>query len=560
MPTGSTAPFSAVARSFGDARCRSIWQWQLVIAFTVVTISGGIALLAPVRFTDACFSAGLLLLVAISVGSLAFPWHRVGSAVVLLLPLTDIAAISLVAVGDVPVVAFLWVLPVSWIATYYSAGVLIAALALITLISGLGVVVIGITVATTINAVALIITLGFVGMIMSVGSQRNRSSAQLLRTQSARLARALQRVNEQKARTNRLMNSLDLGLARVGAGGVLEVSNETFRTIFALGGAAQQHPIRSVEYYSRRGAAIPSEETTIARASRGEQFKDRVVWLFGLDGEWRAVRASTKSIEHGIVTGDGQMLVVEDITASADPRASENAKRRTISHELRNPLTAILGHVDLLLEREDLPDAALEQLRVVERAGARMERLIDDALSVPGAIAEDSEVDFDLAQIARSSLEGFAPAADSAGVIVESSLDEPLPLRADAFRIRQVVDNVIGNAVKYAQRGGRVSVAGFPTAEQEVALIVADTGIGISEHELPRVFEREYRTELARARGIPGTGLGLSISRDIVLAAGGRLEIDSELGKGTRVTVVLPASAAPAAPAAPDAPDQGGSA
>lgn len=541
MLTGFRAPSHPVARTFGDARCRSIWQWQLVIAFTVVTISAGVALLAPTRFANGCFSAGLVLIIAIAIGSLAAPWHRIGAPGVLVLPILDIVAISLIAIGDTPVVAFLWVLPIAWVGTYFSVGVLIGALALIMLICLAGLLVLGISVMTSIDAVVLMITLGFVGMIMAVGAQRNRSARQLLRTQSDRLTRALQRVNEQKARTSRLMNSLDVGVARVGPTGLLEISNDMFRTIFALGGDAQQHPIRSVEYHSRRGAPVPSDRTTIARASRGERFTDEVVWLFGLDGEWRAVKASTKTIDHGIVTGDGLLLVVEDVTKSTDPDASENARRRTISHELRNPLTAILGHIELLIERDGMPDAALEQLRVVDRAASRMERLIDDALSSPATQQDDPGIDFDLAEIARSSLEGFAPAADSAGVTVESALDEPLRLWGDAFRIRQVVDNVIGNAIKYAQRGGRVSVTGYRPTADEVALTVADTGIGIAGPDLPRIFEREFRTELARARGIPGTGLGLSISRDIIVAAGGRLEVESELGTGTEVSVVLPA-------------------
>jgi nitrogen-specific signal transduction histidine kinase len=542
MMTGSRARSSPVVRRFGDARCRSIWQWQLVIAFTVVTIGAGVALLTPTRFIDGRFSAGLALILVISVVSLGVPWHRIGVPGVLMLPLLDIVAISLMATGGVAIATFLWVFPVAWVGSYFSTAILIAVLGLITGIRLFNLVIAGITAETAMNVAVLLITLGFVGVIMSVGSQRNRSARRLLRTQSDRLTRALQRVNEQKARTNRLMNSLDLGMARVGANGLLEVSNETFRTLFALGSAAQQHPIRSVEYRARRGESIPSDRTTIARASRGEHFTDEVVWLFGLDGEWRAVKASTKAIDHGVVTGDGQLLVVEDVTESIDPSASENAKRRTISHELRNPLTAILGHVDLLLEREGLPAAVVEQLHVVERAGGRMQRLIDDALSTPAERADDSGVDFDLAEIARSSLEGFAPAAESSGVAMESGLDEPLRLCGDAFRVRQVVDNVIGNAIKYAQRGGRVSVNGFRPKSDEVALIIADTGIGISEEDLPRIFEREFRTELARARGVPGTGLGLSISREIVLAAGGRFEVESELGQGTRVTVVLPES------------------
>lgn len=542
MLTGFTAPPSSAVRYFGDSRCRSIWQWQLVIAFTTVTIGAGAALLTPHFFADWPFSIGLLLIVLVTVASFAVPWHRVGSRGVLVLPVLNVFFIGLVSAGGAPATTFMWVFPVAWVGTYYRMGALIVVLSLIAVLRISTLLISGLTPQTTIGVLILVITLGFVGVVSATGSRRNLSIRGLLKAQSDRLAHALQRVNDQKARTSRLMNSLDIGVARVLNGGLIDEPNETFRTIYALGGAAQQHPVRPVEYRSRRGEPIPSAQTSIARASRGEQFSDEIVWLFGLDGEWRAVKVSTKMIDHGIVTGDGLLLVVEDVTESVDPSASENAKRRTISHELRNPLTAILGHIDLLLEREDLPEAARGQLMVVERAGGRMQRLIDDALLTPSERRDESGVDFDLADIARASLEGFSPAADSAGVAVTAELDDRLGACGDAFRLRQVVDNVVGNAIKYAQRGGRVSVRGFRPTPGEVALIISDTGIGISEQDLPRIFEREFRTELARERGIPGTGLGLSISREIVVAAGGRFEVQSELGQGTEVTVALPAA------------------
>lgn len=542
MLTGFTPNSSPAAQYFGDSRCRSIWQWQLVIAFTAVAISAGAALLTPQFFADWPFSIGLFLIVVVTVISFAVPWHLIGPRGVLVLPVLNVLFIGLVSAGGAPATTLMWVFPVAWVGTYYRIGALIAVLSLIAVLRIGALILNGLTPQTTIGVLILVITLGFVGVVSITGSRRNRSIRGLLRAQSDRLAHALQRVNDQKARTSRLMNSLDIGVARVLNGGLIDEPNETFRTIYALGGASQPHPVRPVEYRARRGEPIPSDQTSIARASRGEQFSDEIVWLFGLDGEWRAVKVSTKMIDHGIVTGDGLLLVVEDVTESADPSASENAKRRTISHELRNPLTAILGHIDLLLEREDLPDSARGQLTVVERAGGRMQRLIDDALLTPSERRDEPDIDFDLADIARASLEGFAPAAESAGVTVSAELDDRLGVSGDAFRLRQVVDNVVGNAIKYAQRGGRVSVRGFRPTPGEVALIIADTGIGISEQDLPRIFEREFRTELARERGIPGTGLGLSISREIVVAAGGRFEVHSALAQGTEVTLVLPAS------------------
>ncbi|BDZ39167.1 sensor histidine kinase [Microbacterium suwonense] len=435
---------------------------------------------------------------------------------------------------------YLWVFPVAWAASYFSAATLIGVLALVAALRTLNLVLLGLTVEGAINTMILLTTLGFVGVIMSVGTERNRSTRKLLRAQSDRLAHALRLAREQRSRNQRILDSLDVGIARVNAGGLIEIANDAFRTIYALDAATQFHPARVVEYCERRGQPVPAAETSIARAARGELFKDEIVWLFGLDGKWRALSASTKVVDHG-VANDGLLLLVEDVTQTVDPRAGQEAVRRSISHELRNPLTAILGHIDLLLERDDLDETARKQLGVVEHAGERMQRLIDQALATPDDL-EDVRGPVDLAEIARSSVDGFAPAADAAGVAIEAHLNDVLPAYADAFRLRQVVDNVVGNAIKYAQRGGRVTLRARRPSADEVALLVTDTGIGISDEDLPRIFDREFRTELARERGIPGTGLGLSISREIILSEGGRFDVNSTLGQGTEVTILLPAT------------------
>lgn len=527
-------------RYFGDSRCRSIWQWQLIVAFTTVAIAVGVAALSPVRFVDWRFSVSVILIVTITMATLSIPWHRLGSAAVLALPVFDALMIGLMVSGQTPAGSFLWVFPVAWVATYFRTAALVGMLSLIAGIELVILLTSGITVQATMELLISVVALCFVGVIMSVGSTRNRSSRRLLSAQSDRLVHALERVRLQKARNLRVLDALDIGVARVGRGGVVEVASAAFRRLYALESAVDLHPARAVEYRTRRGDVVPASETTISRAARGELFQNEVVWLFGLDGRWRALRASTEAIDPD-VADDGLLLRVEDVTESIDPRAGEDAVRRSIAHELRNPLTAVLGHVELLLERDDLDAAARRQLDVVEHAGARMEQLIDRALSVPGARDDDADEPFDLADIAFASVDGFTPAADASGVTVEVRLFEDLPVCGDAFRLRQVVDNVLGNAIKFAQRGGRVIVQGHREDTGEVQLLVTDNGIGIADDDLPRIFEREFRTELARQRGIPGTGLGLSISRDIVMSEGGRLEVTSELGQGTSVSIVLPA-------------------
>ncbi|MGO2748053.1 sensor histidine kinase [Microbacterium sp.] len=542
------ASTSSGVRYFGDSRCRSIWQWQLILALITVAVASTVAFLLPQLLADWRFSAGLSLIIVITVVTLGIPWHLVGPGGVAVVPVLDTLTIGLLANGMLgsganPAAAFMWIFPVAWIASYYSVRALIGILTLVGMFVLLALFDTGITPEKTVNAVILLLTISFVGMIMSVGSLRSRSTKRLLQGQSARIGVALRRLTEQKARNRRVIDSLDIGIARVGEDGLVEISNRAFHTLYVLDESATFHPTRAVEYDERRGTPIPQSQTTIARASRGELFADELVWLFGLDGQWRALKTSTRVFEAGR-DDDGLLLIVEDVTAAVDPYANKVATRRTISHELRNPLTAVLGHVDLLLENEEFTDSTRRQLEVVERASERMQRLIEDALVEPSQPREDTDEDFDLAEIARASIEGFTPTALMDGVTLNVDLDDELPFCGDEFRFRQVVDNIVGNAIKFAQRGGTVTVRSAndsdATGGGETALVISDTGIGISAEDLPRIFEPDFRTELARERGIPGTGLGLGISRDIVLDQGARLDITSELGQGTEVSIVLP--------------------
>ncbi len=536
------AETQAPLRHFGDARSRSVWQWQLMLAVTTVAVAGITALLAPETFGEASFVIALALLVAVTLLTLGAPWHRADATLILLVPLTDILVIALLDAGAVAPLSYLWVFPIAWIATYYRVGTMIGALCLVGALMIVKLFTEGPDMQEAMDLIVQFITVVFIATIMSVGGIRNRSSKRLLRAQSARIGNALERVTDQQARNRRLLDSLDVGIARVGREGVLEVANDAFQRLYALDESTQFRHAHAAEYTARRGEPVPWRETTINRAARGELFADRVVWLFGIDGQWRALSATTRVIESPTsnAADDGLLLVVRDVTESLDPQARHGATMRSISHELRNPLTAVLGHVDLVLDHEDLKPEARHQLEVVERAAERMQTLIDNALAGDGPHTDDAEMAFDLAETAAASVEAFTPTANSEGIVLDVDLAVPLPSAGDGFRVRQVIDNVLSNAIKYSQRGGRVTIRGIRTADGDTALDVADTGIGISEEDLPRIFEPDFRTALARQSGVPGTGLGLGISRDILTAHGGRMLVNSALGSGTTITIVLP--------------------
>lgn len=250
-------------------------------------------------------------------------------------------------------------------------------------------------------------------------------------------------------------------------------------------------------------------------------------------------------------TGQGStwVLLARDIS---ETRRLEQVKTdfvANVSHELRTPLTAIKGFAETLIDSgTDDPVRTRMQLEIIDRHAERLGRLIDDLL-----ILSDLEMgrmplrarDVDLASAVADALALLGPRAAARGVRIDEENVAGGRLHVDPDRLSQVLINLVDNAVKFSPEGGTVVIAAAPSAAAEgwVALRVSDRGRGIPQAEIPRLAERFYRVDRARSRELGGTGLGLSIVKHIVRAHGGRLAIESELGRGTRVTVEFPGRA-----------------
>jgi two-component system, OmpR family, phosphate regulon sensor histidine kinase PhoR len=247
----------------------------------------------------------------------------------------------------------------------------------------------------------------------------------------------------------------------------------------------------------------------------------------------------------------GFVIVLHDVT---ELRRLEVIRRdfvANVSHELRTPLTAIKGYAETLLgSAGDDRETARRFLAVIDRHSERLGRLIDDLLTLSdlelgrtplriGAVAMGPVVD-DVLQI-------FAEPVARAGVRVEAQVAPGLALvQADGDRLRQVLINLVDNAIKYTPKGGQVLVRALAATGPEhvgmVEIAIEDSGIGIPAQDLPRLTERFFRVDKARSRELGGTGLGLAIVKHIVQAHGGSLAISSALGQGTTVRVFFPAA------------------
>ncbi|MEA2486885.1 MAG: hypothetical protein QOF16_539 [Actinomycetota bacterium] len=218
----------------------------------------------------------------------------------------------------------------------------------------------------------------------------------------------------------------------------------------------------------------------------------------------------------------------------------------TVSHELRTPLTSIHGYLELLIEDQagELGDEQRHFLAVAERNTDRLRRLVDDLLLVSEIDAGKLKLELnnlDLGALARESLESARPQAEVSGIILDFSAHGPLWLNGDRMRLRQLLDNIISNAVKFTPRGGRVAVR-TSQSNGSALLEVEDTGMGIPANEQEHLFERFFRTQAAEDSAIQGSGLGLAISQAIAQAHGGLIDVTSQDGVGTTFRVAFAAN------------------
>jgi two-component system phosphate regulon sensor histidine kinase PhoR len=240
----------------------------------------------------------------------------------------------------------------------------------------------------------------------------------------------------------------------------------------------------------------------------------------------------------------GVVMVFHDVSEMKRLERVRQEFVANVSHELRTPLTAIKGYAEALLDEnlESSPHAA-DFLKVIDRHAARMEKIVADLLllsqleSPARSLRKES---IDVPELLQAALDSVSPLGEAKKQVLERKCPEGIPLLSgDSQKIHQMLVNLLQNAINYTPEGGRITLEGR-RAEEGVQLEVTDTGIGIPAEDLPRIFERFYRVDKGRSRELGGTGLGLSIVKHIAEAHGGRVSVESQLGKGSRFTVSLP--------------------
>jgi signal transduction histidine kinase len=240
------------------------------------------------------------------------------------------------------------------------------------------------------------------------------------------------------------------------------------------------------------------------------------------------------------------MVIIEDITQQRVADESRNAFVAHATHELRTPLTNIRLYLETAMDDGE-KDPALRGkcLNVINQEARRLERIVGEMLSVSEIEAGSLRLKMDdvrLEALFEELQADYLPQAQEKGIKLEFKLPVKLPvIHGDRDKILLALHNLVGNALKYTSGGGGVTVT-VEVDNKQLIFAVTDTGIGISDEDAERIFERFYRARDPRVEKVAGTGLGLTLAREVVRLHGGDITLTSELNKGSTFTLTLPSS------------------
>jgi signal transduction histidine kinase len=344
-----------------------------------------------------------------------------------------------------------------------------------------------------------------------------------LRAMHHELERRFEDLRREREESRTLLEALSDGVLAADRRGVVVSTNAAARRLLGYDDDEPLPPLAEL-FHDRPHRALMHEVLSGATIEGRE---------LGLGG--RRVLFSARPLEDG-----GTLLVLSDVT---DVRRLETVRRdfvANVSHELKTPLTAIAGYAETLAA-EAPDDQARKFAQTIVENSQRMQRLVDDLLDLSRIESGSWAPEPETITVDTAACDAWAPFADRAAerrVQFESAANSTT-IEGDPEALRQIFTNLFDNALRHTPAGGRIRVAGERSGP-DTLIRVSDTGSGIGAEHLPRIFERFYRVDPGRSREEGGTGLGLAIVKHLVEAHGGRVDAQSELGRGTTILLYFP--------------------
>lgn len=351
------------------------------------------------------------------------------------------------------------------------------------------------------------------------------------------LKERIRSADEEKGKLEAVFSSMEDGILVLDTHGRIEGINTAVQRIFGLsmGEMIGKTPLEILR-------EIPLQHALDAFKETGVPLSREIVF----ENENPVVIDVTISAVQGLPPGQEKtMIVLRDITRIKKLERVRADFVANVTHEIKTPLAAIIGFIETLRDGAiDEKETAQHFFEIIQKHAERLNRLVDDLLVISNAELGEMRFSFEsisLGGIIDTILPVIEPMALKKEIRIEADIPANLPpIRADRDRLHQIVLNILDNAVKFTPDGGTISIQGVDRNDGTAAVIISDTGVGIPNGEISRLGERFYRVDKTRSRELGGTGLGLSIVKHLMAAHHGRMEIRSQPGRGTTVSLIFP--------------------
>ncbi len=358
--------------------------------------------------------------------------------------------------------------------------------------------------------------------------------AQVFNMMQGRLGETMSEIQGEKSKLETILKSMADGLIAVSLSGELIHVNEAARHMLKVSEDAE---LSEFTYDSLLGHLSPELEFSklVRNSLEGETETS-----FDYGGYIFAVRYDRFTSDDNV----GIVILIQDITARQKFEDMQTDFVANVSHELKTPIATVKAYTETLMDGGVDEDTTYHFLGIINSEADRMNRLVKDLLQLSRLDHKQEKLSIkegNINLLLTSCTEKMAPVAAQKDISINMLYDDDADLRVlyDKDRMEQVIMNILSNSVKYTEKGGRIDVDCY-RERKRAKIVISDTGIGIPEDKLPRIFERFYRVDKARSRSMGSSGLGLSISKHIVEEHNGTIEVESKLGEGTTMIIRLP--------------------
>jgi two-component system phosphate regulon sensor histidine kinase PhoR len=343
-------------------------------------------------------------------------------------------------------------------------------------------------------------------------------------------------LKEQAQRTAALFDRMVEGLIVVDAVGRIRVANRAAAALFGFEPPAVGKTILEATRHHEVAAVV-------GRLDRELEVLGHEMRIDSMESP-RFLQVNALALRDSAGAADGAIVVFHDLTRLRQLEGVRQEFVANVSHELRTPLSLIKSAVETLIEGGKEDPAVLSRfLHIIDKHANRLALLIDDLLLLStldsGGLRLDRQP-ISFRTVVQEAIDDLRARAEARDVTLVNSVPGALVAVVDSERIRQVVSNLLDNAIKYGRQGGKATIEGRTLPNGRVEVTIADDGPGIPRESQERIFERFYRVDKARSREQGGTGLGLAIVKHVIQAHGGDVRLESEAGAGSTFILTLP--------------------